>query len=59
MSGASNMLNEGQKVYLTGQIALAGLPELCDALSVGLEWTMLNIPMPWEDDPDTEVSTTP
>lgn len=54
MAKASNVLNEGQKVFLTGQLALAGLPQLCEALASGLDWTMLNIQLPWEIE-DTEV----
>ncbi|GMH44065.1 hypothetical protein BSKO_11999 [Bryopsis sp. KO-2023] len=50
MSGASNLLNEAQRIFLIGQLALAGLPETCQELSDGLEWTMLNIKLPWEDE---------
>lgn len=54
MAGASGILNEAQKIFLIGQIALAKLPETCEALSDGLEWTMLNMKLPWEKEGDEE-----
>lgn len=49
MSGAVDMLNVGQKVFLTGQLAVENMPENYKAFADQLKWTMFDIKLPWKD----------
>ncbi|GMH43320.1 LOW QUALITY PROTEIN: hypothetical protein BSKO_11242 [Bryopsis sp. KO-2023] len=50
MNGAVDLLNVGQKVFLTGNLAVGNMPENYKAFAEQLKWTMFDIKLPWDDD---------
>lgn len=55
MNGAVDLLNVGQKVFLTGQLAGGSMPENFQAFADQLKWTMFDIQLPWTDDEPSNI----
>lgn len=51
MSGAVDLLNVGQKVFLTGRLAVGEgkMPDNFKEFAEQLKWTMFDIKLPWSD----------
>lgn len=55
ISGAVDLLNVGQKVFLTGQLAVGDMPDNFKAFADQLKWTMFDIKLPWSSSDDENV----